>query len=304
MTDWGLTAAPRFLASVRSVDEAREALAAGVDVLDLKEPARGALGAVAHDVARAVAALIAPPFETPAARAPQGDATILQRPHPEEGPKRSAGPVSKDEVARPLLSATIGDLPFRPEVIVPAVEAMAATGVDIVKIGIFAGEIDATLAALGPLYARDVKLVAVLFADRRPDFALLARLAATGFLGAMLDTADKGAGGLRRHLDDAALARFVGQAHRANLICGLAGSLALEDIAPLAALGPDYLGFRGALCRAGRRGALDPARFAAVAQALRSAASNATATAGRQRAQASRSDAGERVPQTSAPAST
>jgi uncharacterized protein (UPF0264 family) len=33
-----------------------------------------------------------------------------------------------------------------------------------------------------------------------------------------------------------------------QLICGLAGSLRLDDVPQLLQLQPDYLGFRGALC--------------------------------------------------------
>jgi uncharacterized protein (UPF0264 family) len=246
---------PRLLASVRSVDEARVALAARVDVIDLKEPVSGALGAVAHDVARAV--------------------VTFSRREPGEG-------------RATLVSATIGDVPFSPAAVVPAVRAMAAAGVDIVKVGLFAGDTRATLAALRVLARDGIRLVAVMFADRAPEVGLLPDLRDAGFLGAMLDTAEKRSGGLRRHLDDAALARFVAEARRCGLLCGLAGSLRIDDIAPLAALGPDYLGFRGALCRAGRDGTLDPALLAAVAKALRSTASSATATAGRARAVPSR----------------
>lgn len=38
-------AAPRLLVSVRSVDEAKQALAGGADLIDVKEPSRGPLGA-------------------------------------------------------------------------------------------------------------------------------------------------------------------------------------------------------------------------------------------------------------------
>jgi uncharacterized protein (UPF0264 family) len=268
---------PGLLASVRSLDEARIVLAAGVDVIDLKEPSAGALGAVSQDVARAVV-------------------TLSRR-------ERVASGSEPGEGNRPLVSATIGDLPFTPEAIVPAVRAMAATGVDIVKIGLFDGDVDRTLDALRPIARGGVRLVAVMFADRAPDLALLPSLRDAGFLGAMLDTADKKSGSLRAHLDGASLARFVAAARRQRLLCGLAGSLRLEDIAPLAVLGPDYLGFRGALCRAGRDGALDPGRLVAVRQALRSAASNATATAGKQRVVPSRTDADAPLPRT-APAST
>jgi (5-formylfuran-3-yl)methyl phosphate synthase len=69
---------------------------------------------------------------------------------------------------------------------------------------------------------------------------------------------------------------------------GLAGSLRLADVAPLLALAPDYLGFRGALCEAGRTSVIDPERVRAVRAAIDrdhqpSAASRATAAAGAQR---------------------
>ena len=103
----------------------------------------------------------------------------------------------------------------------------------------------------------------------------------------MLDTAGKQNGGLRTHLSDAGLARFVTLARMNGLLCGLAGSLGLDDIAPLAALEPDYLGFRGALCAGDRAGRLDPKAFRAVRAALDAAqaspAISATATAGAQR---------------------
>jgi len=41
---------------------------------------------------------------------------------------------------------------------------------------------------------------------------------------------------------------FVRQARACGLLTGLAGSLKLADIQPLLKLGPDYLGFRSALC--------------------------------------------------------
>jgi len=63
---------------------------------------------------------------------------------------------------------------------------------------------------------------------------------------------------------------FVDAARHAGLLCGLAGSLAERDIARLAPLGPDLLGFRGALCRdAARARGFDPERLRGVAAAMR-----------------------------------
>lgn len=234
----------RFLASVRSADEAAVALAGGADIIDAKEPAMGALGRVTPAVLREIAARIA---------------------------------------GRLPVSATIGDLELRPDAIRAAVEATAADGADIVKIGVFGGDLDGTLAALRPVTGRGVRIVAVLFADRRPDLAgILPRCAAAGLYGVMIDTADKSAGPLTAHLDMPTLAAFVAHARDNGLICGLAGSLRPADIGALAALGVDYLGFRSALTSGGRRGDLDAGAVRAVRQALdRSDESrSATATAG------------------------
>ncbi len=78
-------------------------------------------------------------------------------------------------------------------------------------------------------------------------------LAQAGFSGAMLDTAQKNGKTLRDWRSDADLAAFVCRVRGLGLLAGLAGSLRKEDVAPLLAVGPDYLGFRGALCRSGER---------------------------------------------------
>ena len=49
----------RLLVSVRSADEARTALAAGVDLIDVKEPARGSLGAASPGVVADVVGAVA-----------------------------------------------------------------------------------------------------------------------------------------------------------------------------------------------------------------------------------------------------
>lgn len=214
----------QMLASVTSVEEALLALELGADIIDLKNPHDGALGAL--------------PLATLA--------SIV---------------IAID--GRRTVSATIGDAPDDAARIAQKVVATAATGVDIVKIGIatsrsqlafwqgkadLAGPRPATGAGPEPEPA-STRLVAVLFADKAFDLAWIDALAERGFYGVMLDTADKRAGGLRSHCDDAQLRNFVQRAHSKHLMCGLAGSLRLDDIAPLLALSPDYLGFRGALCR-------------------------------------------------------
>jgi uncharacterized protein (UPF0264 family) len=217
-----------MLASVNSVEEALQVLAAKADIIDLKQPAEGALGALEYSEVKAIVNAI-------------------------DG--------------RCPVSATIGDLPMQPEMIYHAVKAMAETGVDYIKIGFFpGGDWPGTIAKLNPL-ARKLKLIAVLFADTQPDFAVIEAFGA--FKGVMLDTMNKTNGSLVQVMDKNDIAQFVGLAKEQKLLCGLAGSLRLEDIAELIALQPDYLGFRGALClRHNRTAQLDSVSIMRIKRAI------------------------------------
>ena len=89
-----------FLASVRNSEEAELVLGAGADIVDLKDPAKGALGAVDPATLRDTIRVIA-------GRAP--------------------------------VSATVGDLPMDASSVTAAVQATAASGVDDVKLGVMPG---------------------------------------------------------------------------------------------------------------------------------------------------------------------
>lgn len=220
-----------WLASITGVEEARLVLAAGASLIDCKNPMAGALGALPADIV----------------------ATVV-----------------REVAGRAPVSATVGDFPdMDPAAVADAVGHMSETGVDYVKIGLFPSPNRAgCLAALAAIAGRQ-PLVAVLFADREPDFGLIPRLAELGFAGVMLDTAGKNSGGLTSHLSPAALTEFVCRARREGLLTGLAGSLRLADIDRLLPLEPDYLGFRGALCREHVRVAgLDPVALVAVAERM------------------------------------
>ncbi|MGH8475032.1 MAG: (5-formylfuran-3-yl)methyl phosphate synthase [Methylococcales bacterium] len=199
-----------MLASVANLDEAILVQAAGADIIDLKAPRRGALGALQADAVEA----------------------IVQR----------LGFFS-------VISATVGDLPMQPEIVQPAVERMGATGVNYVKIGLFpGGDWSSTIRALKAPAMQGTRLIAVFFADCDPDSRWFAELCGAGFAGIMLDTRNKGAGSLRQILSHDRIENFVTRARQFGLLCGLAGSLRYEDIDSLLELSPDYLGFRGALC--------------------------------------------------------
>ncbi|RWK37093.1 (5-formylfuran-3-yl)methyl phosphate synthase [Mesorhizobium sp.] len=216
----------RMLASVTGVDEAEIVLSGGVDIVDLKDPKAGALGAVSTQTIRRAISLIA-------GRAP--------------------------------VSAVCGDLPMEPETIRAKAEEIAATGVDYVKIGLFpSANVAACAAALAPVAAR-TKLIAVLFADLAPDFELLPMLAKHRFHGAMVDTANKANGRLLDHLPPERIPGFVDRAKSLGLMVGLSGSLEAPDIPRLLPFAPDFLGFRGALCgHCGRTGSISAEAVAQI----------------------------------------
>jgi len=204
-----------MLASVSSVDEALNVLQAGVDIIDLKQPANGALGAL--------------------------DCWLV------------ADIVTEIAGLRPV-SATIGDLPVLPDIIYKAVAGMSSTGVDFIKIGFFpGGDWPATITGLDTFTKQGLQLIAVLFADTQPDFSIINLLKDGGFSGVMLDTRNKARGSLTSVMTHTEIAQFIALAKSKQLLCGLAGSLSTSDVPALLAMQPDYLGFRSALCKKNQR---------------------------------------------------
>lgn len=212
----------RWLASVQSLEEAQTLVEQLPDILDMKNPSQGALGALTH----------------------QTVADIVQW-------------VNK----RCLCSATVGDLAMQAEVISAAIHDMAETGVDFVKVGLFdkPGLVHCVEQLEVSIKNLQTPVIAVLFADQLPQHNLIPLLKKTGFAGVMLDTATKNGLGLLNHLSIQSLNKFVFEAKSAGLLCGLAGALRIENIQQLRPLDADYLGFRSAICHQHTRtNLLDP----------------------------------------------
>jgi uncharacterized protein (UPF0264 family) len=224
----------RLLVSVTDADEARVAVDAGVDIVDVKNPAEGALGAPAPGVLGRVREVVPP-----------------ERP----------------------LSAAIGDLPNLPGTAALAALGAARSGAAYVKVGLWGTssthEAAAVLRAARDAVGGSATVVAAAYADAervagRPlppsDVVEAARRAGVG--GCLLDTAVKDGRGLFEWLAPDALGTLVADGHAAGLEMALAGALRIEDIALVRATGADIAGVRGAACRDGRRSApLDAERI-------------------------------------------
>jgi uncharacterized protein (UPF0264 family) len=199
-----------MLASVNSIAEVQLVLDSSVDIIDLKNPEQGALGALSNELVTEIVAKVN---------------------------------------HKKLVSATVGDLPMQANIIFNAVSAMLDTGVDYIKIGFFPdGDWLGTVSKLTEITQQGHQLIAVLFADTQPDISIIQSLKTAGFSGVMLDTMDKSTGGLSQVIALSRIRDFVITAKDAHLLCGLAGSLKVDDIPALLSLNADYLGFRGALC--------------------------------------------------------
>ena len=221
---------PRLLVSVRDPAEAEAALLAGADLIDAKDPERGALGALD----------------------PVTVAEIMGR-------LRGAG-VETSAVAESA----------------DGLAAMARTGARWVKHGVGRALWRDPDALARIAQAVPGRVIAVLFAEDEPGAGLVPSLAEAGFAGAMIDTAGKAGVRLPDLFGPADLSAFVSACRARNLLCGLAGSLRIGDIAALSATAPDYLGFRGGLCRGfDRTNGIDPLRVAEAVRALRPDAQDA-----------------------------
>jgi len=225
-----------LLASVRDLDEARDAATGGAALIDLKEPHAGALGAVPLATIREVVRML------------------------------------REEWPGLRVSATIGDLP--PDDLAGMVrmaDRVGRCGVDYVKAGIAPGPHAAgTLARLAAL---PWQIVPVLLADDGLDPALVRQACMLGFPALMADTADKASGSLLDCVPMAHLKRFVGEARAHGLLAGLAGSLRIGHLPAVLAIAPDIAGFRTALCAGGRTGRLESGRVRAIRELLAQGAS-------------------------------
>jgi (5-formylfuran-3-yl)methyl phosphate synthase len=239
----------KLLVSVTDAAEARLAVAGGVDIVDVKNPAEGSLGAPLPRVIADVRAALPADLE---------------------------------------LSAAIGDLPPLPGTAALAALAARDCGAAYVKLGLWGAStlLDAVSVLRAAREAVDggAAVVAVAYADAArvrsrplPPSQLVAAARQAGLRGCLVDTAIKDGRGLLSWLSPQALAALVAQAHGAGLQIALAGELRAADLPAVRASGADIAGVRSAACRDARRtGALDPARIARLRALCAAPAASAT----------------------------
>ena len=231
----------RLLVSVVSAQEARRALAGGADIIDVKDPGEGALGA----------------------------------PSP-----RVLSEVVREVGAAAPISVALGDMPNLPHTAALAARGAALSGADYVKVGLrgvrelddAAALMRAVADAVGVGGDR-VSVIAAAYADADaldpPALApacLPALVDRTGIAGALVDTFVKDGRGLYGWLSEPELTDLIARTHTAGASFAVAGQLTRGDLCRVAA---DVVGVRSAVCHGGDRAAeLDTDLVAAAVAAL------------------------------------
>jgi uncharacterized protein (UPF0264 family) len=208
-----------LLVSVRNATEAAIALAAGADVIDVKEPSRGALGAADFSTIQSVVETVASQKPTSAAFGELAEQGSGEMPVGLTYAKIALAGLAGDPTWQDRWRRWASRLP--PET-APVAVAYA----------------DAHLARSPPV---------------TEVFALAVRFGAPFVL---LDTFDKRAANLLDHLSLHALGEIASAARAAGLGIVLAGSLTAEVIPSILPLWPAYIAVRGAACRGNRDGPL------------------------------------------------
>lgn len=231
----------QLLVSVTDAIEAAAALDGGADIIDAKDPASGALGAVTVDALRDIHALVGGVRVVTAAL---GDAV--------------------DEAS----AATIAC-------------AYARAGARLVKIGFAGvdshSRVATLLAAARDGATEHAGVIATAYADADrvaslDPFAMVDAAAAAAVTGILLDTADKQGPGLRELMSPATLRAWVAAARDAHMLVALAGKLTADDFGLMNDAGVDIVGVRGAACDNGRTGCISAQRVRQLTSVVRRSA--------------------------------
>ena len=211
----------KLLISPKNEQEAVEAIAGGADIIDVKNPKEGPLGANFPWIIKRI---------------------------------RQITPKNTE------VSCTLGEVPNLPGSMALAALGAATTGVNYIKAGLYglktpeeAVYLIQSVSKAAKDYNPSIKVVASGYADAgrisTVDPLLVPKIAHEAQADiAMIDTAIKDGKSLFTFLTKPQLRHFVEATHNYGLKAALAGSLKKEDLPLVHALGADVVGLRGAAC--------------------------------------------------------
>jgi uncharacterized protein (UPF0264 family) len=210
----------KLLVSPINVEEANICKLGGADIIDVKNPKEGSLGANFPWMIKAV--------------------------------KKVAGNVP--------VSATIGDFNFKPGTASLAALGAAVAGAEYIKVGLYdiqtheqALEMLTGIVRSVKDYDKNKKVVASGYSDYRrinsiSPFELPGIGAQAGVDVVMMDTGIKDGRSTFEFLEEQELIDFVGDAREKGLQTAIAGTIKFEDIPSLKRISPDIIGVRGCVC--------------------------------------------------------
>ena len=207
----------QLLVSPSSIEEARSSLSA--DIIDVKKPSEGSLGANFPWIIREI--------------------------------KTLAG-------NKPV-SAAIGDNEYKPGTAALSAYGAAHAGADFIKVGLMFDGTDSAREVIGAVTTAVKQefpgkhVVIAAYADFQrmgtiSPFAISPLVADAGADAAMIDTGIKDGKSLFEFMDEEALTRFTEQNRDLGLQTALAGSLKFEDLDALKRINPEIIGVRGMVC--------------------------------------------------------
>jgi len=216
----------KLLISPKNEEEASEAIAGGADIIDVKNPKEGALGANFPWVIKRIREITPKNIE---------------------------------------VSCALGDVPNLPGSISLAAFGAASLGVDYVKVGLHGLKTQKEATFLlsnvnkaAKEFNPKIKVAAAGYADAERvnalDPMLIPQIASKAQVDlAMVDTAIKDGKNLFDFLPTEQIEKFVNSSHKFGLEAALAGSLRKKDLPVVYRLGADVAGLRGAACTSGDR---------------------------------------------------
>jgi uncharacterized protein (UPF0264 family) len=211
----------KLLISPKNKTEAIEAIKGGADIIDIKNPSEGPLGANFPWIIKEILKLVPKNVET---------------------------------------SCTIGEMPKLPGSISLAARGAASTGVNYIKAGLSglkkpeeAINLMTNVVKAVKNYNSEIKVVITGYADAEKIGSinpLLIPIIAANVSAdvSMIDTALKNGKSIFDFLDTDQIRNFVETSHKLKLKTALAGSIKIDDLKKIPLLEADIVGIRGAAC--------------------------------------------------------
>lgn len=221
----------RLLVSPMDIEEARSALSGGADILDVKNPKEGSLGANFPWSIKAVAELVG---------------------------------------GRVPVSATIGDLDYKPGTASLAALGAAFSGADYIKVGLLgvrsaeqAEDMLKNIVQAVKSYDRRKKVVASAYSDYSrvgsiPPMILPPVAESSGADVVMVDTAIKDGRSTFEFMSEQDLSEFISAGQNLALEVAIAGTIGFKDLDLLKRIDPDIIGVRGIVCGGDRKSSIKP----------------------------------------------